>query len=71
MKRFIQGEHRTQGMLLPEHLDDYITEHNPVRIVDVFVDELDLVKLGFDGVVPAETGRPSYHPAMLLKIYIY
>jgi transposase len=71
MKRFIQGEHRTQGTLLPEHLDDYITEHNPVRVVDVFVDELDLVKLGFCGVVPAETGRPSYHPAMLLKIYIY
>lgn len=71
MKRFIQGEHRTQGTLLPEHLDDYITEHNPVRVVDVFVDELDLVKLGFGGVVPAETGRPSYHPAMLLKIYIY
>ncbi|WP_211462425.1 IS1182 family transposase [Collimonas silvisoli] len=71
MKRFIQGEHRTQGMLLPEHLDDYITEHNPVRVVDVFVDELDLAKLGFGGVVPAETGRPSYHPAMLLKIYIY
>jgi transposase len=71
MKRFIQGEHRTQGTLLPEHLDDYITEQNPVRVVDVFVDELDLVKLGFGGVVPSETGRPAYHPAMLLKIYIY
>ncbi|SFA68730.1 transposase, partial [Collimonas sp. OK607] len=67
MKRFIQGEHRTQGTLLPEHLDDYITEQNPVRVVDVFVDELDLAKLGFGGVVPSETGRPSYHPAMLLK----
>lgn len=71
MKRLVQGEHRTQGTLFPVHLDDYITEHNPVRVVDVFVDELDLAKLGFGGVVPAETGRPSYHPAMLLKIYIY
>jgi transposase len=71
MKRFVQGEDRTQGILLPEHLDDYITEHNPVRVIDVFVDELDLAKLGFDGVKPAATGRPAYHPAILLKIYIY
>jgi transposase len=71
MKRFVQGTNRTQGTLLPELLDDYVTEHNPVRIIDVFVDELDLAKLGFDGVSPAATGRPAYHPAMLLKIYIY
>jgi transposase len=71
MKRFVQGTDRTQGTLLPELLDDYVTEHNPVRIIDVFVDELDLAKLGFDGVSPAATGRPAYHPAMLLKIYIY
>lgn len=71
MRRFIQGEHHKQGTLLPEHLDDYITEHNPMRVVDVFVDELDLVALGFGGVVPAETGRLSYHPPMLLKTYIY
>jgi transposase len=71
MKRFIEGECRTQTTLLPERLDDYITDTNPVRIVDVFVDELDLCKLGFDGVEPAITGRPSYHPAILLKIYIY
>lgn len=71
MKRFIEGECRTQTTLLPESIDDYITDTNPVRIVDVFVDELDLVKLGFDGVEPAITGRPSYHPAILLKIYIY
>jgi|GEM_PF-359133 len=71
MKRFIQGEHRGQSTLLPESLDDYVSDTNPVRVVDVFVDELDLASLGFDGVIPAETGRPAYHPAILLKIYIY
>ncbi|PAO90264.1 IS1182 family transposase, partial [Stutzerimonas stutzeri] len=71
MKRFIQGEHRGQSTLLPESLNDYVTDTNPVRVVDVFVDELDLGQLGFDGVIPAETGRPAYHPADLLKIYIY
>ena len=71
MKRFIQGEDRTQGILLPELLDDYVAETNPVRVVDVFVDELDLSQLGFEGVDPAATGRPAYHPAILLKIYIY
>ncbi len=71
MKRFIQGEHRGQSTLLPERLDDYVSDSNPVRVVDVFVDELDLAKLGFDGVIPTETGRPAYHPAILLKIYIY
>nr|WP_256672175.1 transposase [Pseudomonas sp. o96-267] len=71
MKRFIQGEHRGQSTLLPESLDDYVSDTNPVRVVDVFVDELDLATLGFDGVIPAETGRPAYHPAILLKIYIY
>lgn len=71
MKRFIQGEHRGQSVLLPESLDDYVADTNPVRVVDVFVDELDLARLGFEGVIPAETGRPAYHPAVLLKIYIY
>ena len=71
MKRFIQGEDRTQGTLLPERLDDYVSESNPVRVVDVFVDELELGKLGFAGVGPASTGRPAYHPAVLLKLYIY
>jgi transposase len=71
MKRFIQGEDRTQATLLPELLDDYVSETNPVRVVDVFVDELDLSQLGFVGVDPAATGRPAYHPAILLKIYIY
>jgi transposase len=71
MKRFIQGESRTQSTLFPEILDDYLTDANPVRVIDVFVDELDLAALGFEGVDPAETGRPAYHPAVLLKIYIY
>src|SRR4051794_5302077 len=71
MKRFIEGEDRGQGTLLPEHLDDYVAEDNPVRVVDVFVDELDLARLGFARMRPAKTGRPAYHPAVLLKIYIY
>ncbi|MNE01508.1 Transposase DDE domain protein [compost metagenome] len=71
MKRFIQGECRGQSTLLPENLDDYVADTNPVRVVDVFVDELDLGRLGFDRAVPAVTGRPAYHPAVLLKIYIY
>jgi len=71
MKRFIEGEDRGQGTLLPELLDDYVAEDNPVRVVDVFVDELDLAFLGFTRVQPAKTGRPAYHPAVLLKLYIY
>src|ERR1700741_2914044 len=71
MKRFIEGEDREQGTLLPECLDDYIGEDNPVRVVDAFVEELDLYVLGFEGVDPAATGRPSYHPSVLLKLYIY
>ena len=71
MKRFIQGEARNQGTLLPELLDDYVADTNPVRVIDVFVDELDLSKLGFEGVDPAATGRPAYHPATLLRLYIY
>lgn len=71
MKRFIEGEDRSQVTLLPECLDDFIGEDNPVRVIDAFVDELDLRTLGFDGAQPAATGRPSYHPAVLLKIYVY
>jgi len=71
MKRFIEGEERSQITLLPECLDDYLAEDNPVRVVDVFVDELTLHQLGFEGAQPAATGRPSYHPAVLLKLYIY
>jgi transposase len=71
MKRFIEGEDRSQVTLLPECLDDYIAEDNPVRVVDAYVEELDLQELGFEGAEPAATGRPAYHPAVLLKIYIY
>src|SRR5476651_2480675 len=71
MKRFIEGEDRTQVTLLPACLDDYVEAENPVRVVEVFVDGLDLGELGFVGVDPAATGRPAYHPAVLLKLYIY
>lgn len=71
MGRFVEGEDRSQSTLLPESLDDYVTEDNPVRVVDVFVDHLDLATLGFDRVTAQATGRPGYHPATLLKIYIY
>lgn len=71
MNRFVQGQDRTQGTLLPELLDEYIAADNPVRVIDVFVDQLDLSELGFAGVDPAQTGRPSYHPSAMLKIYIY
>jgi transposase len=71
MSRYIEGEARTQSLLFPERLDDWIADDNPVRAVDAFVDELDLAELGFEGAEPAATGRPSYHPAVLLKLYIY
>ena len=71
MKRFVEGVDRGQTTFLPECLDDFIDEDNPVRAVDVFVDELDLGSLGFDRVDPKATGRPAYHPADLLKLYIY
>ncbi|MGF6296383.1 transposase [Paraburkholderia youngii] len=71
MKRFVEGDDRKQVALLPECVDDYIGQDNPVRIIDVFVDELNLAELGFNGATPAVTGRPSYHPAVMLKVYIY
>jgi transposase len=71
MGRFVEGEDRHQGVLLPEYLDDYVSDENPVRVIDVFVDELDLGALGFAGVVPEATGRPAYHPGLLLKMYVY
>jgi transposase len=71
MKRFIAGADRDQSTLLPEYLDDWVDESNPVRVVDAFVDALDLKQIGFDGMVPEVTGRPSYHPAALLKLYVY
>ena len=71
MRRFVEGVDRSQTTLFPESLDDWIDENNPVRVIDAFVDALDLRALGFGGVVPEATGRPSYHPAILLKLYIY
>ena len=71
MKRFIEGTDRSQTTLFPECVEDWIGENNPVRVIDVFVDELDLGDLGFNGVDPKATGRPSYHPSILLKLYIY
>src|SRR6201987_2873824 len=71
MKRFIEGEDRRQATLLPDSLEDYVTEDNPVRVIDVFIDELDLEALGFAGIMPEATGRPAYHPATLLKFYLY
>jgi len=71
MQGFVQGADRQQTTLLPECLDDWVDENNPVRAVDVFVDTLDLRGLGFEGVVPAATGRPAYHPSPMLKLYIY
>jgi transposase len=71
MKRFILGRDRTQGILLPEQVIDYVTDESPVRVIEVFVDELDRATLGFQGEAPADTGRPAYHPADLSKPYIF
>jgi transposase len=71
MRRFVEGTDRGQSTLFPECLEDWIGEGNPVRVIDAFVEELDLGELGFDGVAPEATGRPSYHPSVLLKLYIY
>lgn len=71
MRRFVEGADRKQATLFPECLDDWIDADNPVRVIDAFVDRLELGELGFEGVEPAETGRPAYHPAVLLKLYVY
>src|SRR5215469_5778065 len=71
MKRFVEGVDRGQSTLFPECLEDWVAQDNPVRVIDAFVDVLDLTKLGFEGVKPAETGRPAYHPSALLKLYVY
>ena len=65
MKRFIQSADRSQGTLFPEHLEDYVAENNPVRVIEVFVEQLDLNQMGFKGVKPLATGRPAYHPGVL------
>ena len=70
MKRFVVGIDRGQATLFPECLADWIDENNSVQVIDVFVDELDLAALGFEWVAPEVTGRPSYHPSVLLKLYI-
>jgi transposase len=72
MKGFVEGADRQQTTLLPECLDDWVDESNPVRAVDVFVDALELRELGFDGVAPAATGRPGYHPvAAAQALYLW
>lgn len=71
MLGFIEGVNRTQGIMFPESLDEYIGDGNPVRFIDAFVDSLDLQALGFERAVPNETGRPPYYPGDLLKLYIY
>ena len=71
MKRIIEGADRAQATFLPECLDDWVDEYNPVRAIDAFVNALDLTEFGFEGVEPAATGRPAYHPSLLLKLYIY
>ena len=70
MSGFIKGENRNQATMFPERLDDYITEENSVRVIDVFVDSLKLKKLGF-ATKPKHTGRPGYDPALMLKFYVY
>lgn len=71
MSRFIDEADRFQGTLLPETIDEYVSDENPVRVIDAFVGRLELARLGFEGVEPKATGRPAYHPATMLKIYIY
>jgi hypothetical protein len=71
MRRFVEGIDRGQATLFPEYLEDWIDADNPVRVIDAFVDKLDLSGLGFDGVAPEATGRPSYHPSVLLKLYSF
>jgi transposase len=71
MTHFVEGTDRGQSTLFPECLDDWVDENNSVRVIDAFVDTLDLSELGFEGVEPAETGRPAYHPSALLKLYVY
>ena len=70
MSGFIQGEDRSQATLFPERLDDYVAEDSSVRVIDVFIDELDLSGMGFK-TQPNETGRPAYHPTTMLKIFVY
>jgi transposase len=70
MSGFIEGTCRTQATLFPDRLDDYLTEENDIRVIDLFIDSLDLLNLGFK-TVPADTGRPAYHPSTMLKLFVY
>ena len=70
MSGFIQGEDRFQATLFPERIDDYVAEDSAVRVIDVFIDELDLSGMGFR-TQPNETGRPAYHPTTMLKLFVY
>ena len=71
MSHHIKGQSRHQSTLFPEAIDDFVTEDNPIRVIDMFVDQLDLLGLGFESVNAKLTGRPGYHPATMLKLYIY
>lgn len=71
MSRFIDEADRSQGTLLPETIDEYVSQESPVRVIDAFVGALDLASLGFGRVEPKATGRPGYHPGTMLKIYLY
>jgi transposase len=71
MSRHIKGQSRTQTTLFPEAIDDFVTEENSIRVIDLFVDQLDLLDLGFEAVNTKLTGRSGYHPATMLKLYIY
>ncbi len=71
MTHHIKGQSRHQSTLFPEVIDNFVTEDNPVRVIDVFVDQLDLLSLGFESVTAKQTGRAGYHPATMLKLYIY
>src|ERR1017187_2785554 len=71
MSGFIDEADRNQGTLLPERVEEYVSEENPVRVIDAFIGELDLAKLRFERTEPKSTGRPGYHPATMLKIYLY
>ncbi|MGI4806565.1 MAG: transposase, partial [Janthinobacterium lividum] len=71
MAGYVEGWDRRQSFLLPESIDDYVDENNPVRAIEVFVDELDLAALGFDRATPADMGRPGHHPRVMLKLYLY
>ena len=71
MRRSVERENRNQSTLFPEILEDYVAEDNPVRVIDAFIDECDLGHLGFQGVEPHTTGRPTYYPSVMLKLYVY